>query len=66
MMDVYVVVMRVSGKTWIDSLWVKQESADERVDALKERLISAEIKALVGCWMARLKLEDANLSEDSK
>lgn len=63
MMKVHAVVMRVEGKTWIDSLFVVHASAATRKAYLVRVLEAADVKPSVGCWISELVLEDAVCSE---
>jgi len=60
---VWAVVMKTSGRTWVDTLWVVEQSACDRSKQLEVRLTDAGLRETktVACWVADLNIEDAKM-----
>jgi steroid 5-alpha reductase family enzyme len=61
-MKAWAVMMRTHGKSWIDTLWVEEASANKRHNLIKERIDEARFLTVeLCCWVAELRIEDANM-----
>jgi hypothetical protein len=60
---VWAVVLSTQSRTWIDSLWVEEQSASQRLDYLRSQRAGAGLGKELGMWISEMKIEDAKLSK---